>query len=51
MPFTEEYFEDLGVAYRAEVNELYELGCRRLFLSILNLIELTRYIGERPYPD
>ncbi|GLB41446.1 putative UROD MetE-like protein [Lyophyllum shimeji] len=26
----DEYFEDLGVAYRAEINELYENGCRHI---------------------
>ena len=26
--FSDEYFDDLGVAYRAEIKELYELGCR-----------------------
>ena len=25
----DEYFDDLGVAYRAEIEELYELGCRK----------------------
>ena len=25
----DEYFDDLGVAYRAELKELYELGCRK----------------------
>ena len=24
----DEYFDDLGIAYRAEIKELYELGCR-----------------------
>jgi len=26
----DEYFDDLGVAYRAELKELYELGCRNI---------------------
>jgi hypothetical protein len=26
--FSDEYFDDLGIAYRAEIKELYELGCR-----------------------
>ncbi|KAJ7092659.1 hypothetical protein C8R44DRAFT_646581 [Mycena epipterygia] len=26
----DEYFDDLGVAYRAEIKELYELGCRNI---------------------
>lgn len=26
----EEYFDDLGVAYRAEIQELYDLGCRNI---------------------
>ena len=25
----DEYFDDLGIAYRAEIQELYELGCRK----------------------
>ncbi|KAJ7630874.1 hypothetical protein FB45DRAFT_833672 [Roridomyces roridus] len=27
---TDEYFDDLGVAYRAEIKELYGLGCRNI---------------------
>ncbi|KAJ6509469.1 hypothetical protein C8R47DRAFT_26916 [Mycena vitilis] len=26
----DEYFDDLGIAYRAEIKELYELGCRNI---------------------
>lgn len=26
----DEYFDDLGVAYRAEIKELYDLGCRNI---------------------
>lgn len=26
----DEYFEDLGIAYRAEIQELYALGCRHV---------------------
>ncbi|KAF7303602.1 Methionine vitamin-b12 [Mycena indigotica] len=26
----DEYFEDVGIAYRAEIKELYELGCRNI---------------------
>lgn len=25
----DDYFDDLGVAYRAEINDLYEAGCRK----------------------
>ena len=27
-PVTDEYFDDLAIAYRAEIKELYALGCR-----------------------
>ncbi|KAJ7293512.1 hypothetical protein C8J57DRAFT_1269228 [Mycena rebaudengoi] len=27
---TRQYFDDLGIAYRAEIKELYELGCRNI---------------------
>ncbi|KAJ6621666.1 hypothetical protein B0H10DRAFT_2163022 [Mycena sp. CBHHK59/15] len=29
----DEYFDDLGIAYRAEIKELYELGCRNIQLD------------------
>ncbi|KAJ6519752.1 hypothetical protein C8R45DRAFT_1085714 [Mycena sanguinolenta] len=29
----DEYFNDLGIAYRAEIKELYELGCRNIQLD------------------
>ncbi|KAK7064282.1 methionine vitamin-b12 [Favolaschia claudopus] len=29
----DEYFNDLGVAYRAEIKELYDLGCRNIQLD------------------
>ncbi|KAJ7125648.1 hypothetical protein C8R43DRAFT_1029759 [Mycena crocata] len=29
----DEYFDDLGIAYRAEIKELYELGCRNVQLD------------------
>ena len=32
----DEYFDDLGVAYRAELKELYELGCRKPYVSVLS---------------
>jgi hypothetical protein len=28
-PLPDEYFDDLGAAYRAEIKELYDLGCRK----------------------
>lgn len=31
--FIDEYFDDLGKAYREEVRELYDLGCRKLIRS------------------
>jgi hypothetical protein len=34
----DEYFDDLGVAYRAELKELYELGCRKPYVSFLLLL-------------
>ena len=34
-PILDEYFDDLGVAYRAELKELYELGCRKPYASVL----------------
>jgi len=27
---SDEYFDDLGIAYRAEIKELYDLGCRNI---------------------
>lgn len=30
----DEYFDDLGVAYRAEIKELYDLGCRKCLLQL-----------------
>lgn len=30
---SDEYFDDLGIAYRAEIKELYDIGCREAFLS------------------
>jgi hypothetical protein len=33
---TDEYFDDLSVAYRAEIKDLYEAGCRKFcFASAL----------------
>ncbi|KAJ7706251.1 hypothetical protein B0H17DRAFT_619711 [Mycena rosella] len=29
----DEYFDDLGIAYRAEIKELYDLGCRNIQLD------------------
>ena len=36
-PIIDEYFDDLGVAYRAELKELYELGCRKPYASLMPL--------------
>lgn len=33
----DEYFDDLGVAYRAEIKELYDLGCRKCLLQLSNV--------------
>jgi methionine synthase II (cobalamin-independent) len=30
--FADEYFEDIGKAYREEIKDLYELGCRAFHL-------------------
>ena len=35
----DEYFDDLGLAYRAELRELYQLGCRKPYISFLLLFK------------
>jgi len=46
----DEYFDDLGQAYRAEIKELYYLGCRKhFFASLNNLATLNRFY--RTYTD
>jgi hypothetical protein len=34
--YPDEYFDDIGIAYRQEIKELYELGCRKFNLSLLS---------------
>jgi len=36
----DEYFDDLGVAYRAEIKELYGLGCRKPGLCLLSVTNI-----------
>jgi hypothetical protein len=46
----DEYFDDLGVAYRAEIEELYELGCRKPTL-IIHILEGDEIILFREHSD
>ena len=46
----DEYFDDLGVAYRAELKELYELGCRMLYASFCHILRVQS-LFSRKHPD